>query len=131
MSPRRFDGWEPVELHESYDADGNLTGSVVVTREAEWDLQARALAEALVKMEDDTCPGCGNDLNHTLTVHEPYDVDVDTVCWACRARSIVERMDSDQHKAQDEKAPPGTPKRSDGRIYPVRPMTMDELELEG
>jgi hypothetical protein len=37
VSPRRLLGWEPEERHEHYDADGNLTGYTVVTRDPEFD----------------------------------------------------------------------------------------------
>jgi hypothetical protein len=81
-------------------------------------------------MEDHTCSGCGNDLEHTLKVHEPYDVDTETVCWGCRAKAVMERYDLAEHEAEDKAAGTASPHRSDGRHYTVRPMTLEELEAQ-
>lgn len=59
MSLRRFDGDEPAERHEHYDAEGNLTGVTVVTREPEWDERARTEALAAVYADWRRCPDCG------------------------------------------------------------------------
>lgn len=103
-----------------------------MTREPEWSLQDAALAVALTRIEDSTCPGCGNDLNHTMTVTEPYDVDTEAVCWACRARDIVTRLDQSKHREEEERLDRAknfsAPRRADGRKYPVRPMRPEELE---
>ena len=59
MSLRRFDGDEPTERHDHFDADGNLTGYTIVTREPEWDERARTEAIASVYADWGRCPKCG------------------------------------------------------------------------
>lgn len=100
---------------------------MVVTRESEWDEVARARAEALTFVEDTTCSGCGNDLNHTLEVEEPYDVDDKTVCHACRALAIIRRLDEHNHESEDKQAGPAQPRHGDGRIYTVSPMDWKDV----
>jgi len=78
-------------------------------------------------IEDETCGGCGGDLNVTLVHQEPYDVDIDTVCWSCRAKATITRWDEKQHEQEDKNATPRQPRHGDGRIYTVKPMTMKEL----
>ena len=48
-----------MSVHRHFDADGTLTGWTEVTTPSPWTDRARAEAEALVEMDDLTCPLCG------------------------------------------------------------------------
>lgn len=101
MSERRFDGWEPAETHEHYDAVGNLTGTTVVTHEPEWDDVTRSRAEALTHLEDTTCASCQNDLLRSSDADVArlgVDVDDTVVCWSCAAKEQHERHLHEVHK---------------------------------
>lgn len=49
----------PEEVHEHYNADGELVGTTRVTRESPWDEEQAALMEALTDAELLICPDCG------------------------------------------------------------------------
>lgn len=98
VSPRRFDGWEPDEIHEHYDAEGNLTGRTRVIREAEWNDEARGRAIRLAEYEASLCLcGCGlpvevaHDPNRAFVVHQFR-------CGARRAIQIKKRDDAAENK---------------------------------
>lgn len=63
-------------------------------REPEWTEQDLAEAIALLKVEADTCNGCGEPLSETTDPEAEggYDVDAPTRCHACtelaRARAV-------------------------------------------
>lgn len=133
MSPRRFNGWEPVETHTlHYDGQGRVT-SVTVTREPEWDEQQQALVEAEQSILDSTCQTCGNDYQDTLV--DPAEVgairwfvDESSVCHACAAVEARQRHMHDAHKDDHKNAPhPDMPLWMDGRIFHARPATPDEI----
>lgn len=105
-------------MHEHYDANGDFTGTTVLTRESEWNDETRELALALTYLEDKTCSGCGNDLEKSLEPSHSWDVDDKTVCHACAALATVQRDVSEAHK--DEKPHRGRPMHMDGRIFTVR-----------
>lgn len=108
MSWRRWLGWEPTEVTTyEYETiagpDGpraRLVRSVTV-RETEWDDESRDLAEALVHLEGDACPGCGHPLSESLESNFPPGTESIEVykpdahrCMACNSISILQ-----QHKA--------------------------------
>jgi hypothetical protein len=62
-----FDGWEPTETHEHFDADGAYVGRTVVTRDPLWDESDRERAFELEAVESGTCScGCGQPLTEAL-----------------------------------------------------------------
>lgn len=85
-------------------------------------------------MEDDTCSGCGNDLNVTLLHKEPYDVDETVVCYGCRAKAMMQRLDSHQHEQEDKKLDEqkawASPRYADGRMYLVEPIRVGQGQKE-
>lgn len=109
-----FDGWTPREVHEHFDADGNLTGRTVVTREAEWDESSRERAIELDDVERGTCPcGCGQPLEETRRGDLAWKVDH----FTCGARRAVEKVRAkDQEEAKQANRPDGW---DAGRIYHV------------
>lgn len=126
MSPRRFDGWEPAEVHEHhYDADGRLTHTVV-TREPEWSAEDRDQVEALVLAEQLTCHGCGSWLPHSTDSTFVGLVDTST-CGGCRSMAIMQRDAQRKHKGEHEPSP-GRPGWADGLRWHVRPATAGEIE---
>lgn len=106
----------PVEVHEHFDADGNLTGTTTVTRESPWDDESRARVLALAEYESSLCGcGCGQPLVSAMDPSQPWLVDK-YVCYAERAKRKVARADAE--KAQAQKLPDGW---SDGTFYYVKP----------
>jgi len=90
-----FDGAAPSELHEHYDADGNLTGTTVVTREPEWDDESRAWALALALREDNECRRCGGDMVETLDYDRwKFEPLPPAVCYRCLA--LAQSRDANQ-----------------------------------
>lgn len=79
-----FDGEPSEELHEHYDADGNLTGSTLVTRPG-WADMDRAWALGLALREAGTCPGCGGDLAETLDPDWKWIPEDPAECFRCGA----------------------------------------------
>lgn len=94
MSPRRFDGWEPREVQEFYDAAGDRCAMadawlVVTTRETEWDDAARGRALRLGDYEDGFCQcGCNQPLAVARDKTRVFVVDEFT-CYAGRALEQV------------------------------------------
>jgi len=56
-------------------------------------------------------------LHKSLEPGGHYDVDVDTVCYSCRALEAVKREEQRQH--EKDKVRPGGFAYEDGRIYTV------------
>lgn len=54
-----FLGAPSTERHDHHDADGNLTGHTIVTRDSDWDEDSRQAAFALHEDKTDRCPDCG------------------------------------------------------------------------
>lgn len=69
-------------------------------REPEWTEQDRAEAIALLKVEADTCPGCGEPLSESThrKAAGGYDVDGPDRCHACAA------LNAEQDKHKDGRA---------------------------
>lgn len=104
MSLRRFDGDEPSERHDHFDADGNPTGHTIITREPEWDARTRAEAIASVLAEWRRCGRCGTsglvDDQEPLQIggaiawtwHDGRQVEVTAYrCLGCAAMDMAER----------------------------------------
>lgn len=85
ISLRRFDGWEPRQVHEhEYDETGRLIRTVVV-RESEWDDDERAWMLGLALREDGECQRCGGDLHETLDYDYKWEPQPPLVCLRCLA----------------------------------------------
>lgn len=81
-----FDGEATVELHEHYDAAGNLTGSTVVTRPG-WSERDRSFALGLSMRQAAECPR-GHGLAEQLAPDAAdwlYVPDKPITCQACVA----------------------------------------------
>ena len=103
---RRFLGWESTERHEHFDTEGNPTGVTIVTRESEWDDEARMQAFEAWEYERLTrrCghhPATAFDATHgRLVEHQRL------VCEDCRA---VEQAREKWHKEQGHPDKGGCP----------------------
>lgn len=102
MSVKRFDGWEPTEVHTpEYDQTGRVI-RVVVTREAEWDPDEQALMLALHLYRAQTGP-CGHYLPDSTAedAEGRYEVPLPTRCHACTALAQAQAgyEDSDHPRA--------------------------------
>jgi hypothetical protein len=90
-------------VHEHYDAEGELTGTTVVTRESAWDEDSRARAVALQTYEADLCKcGCGQPASEAYDPTQVYKVD-SFVCQAARAielgkKEIAKKAEQDRWK---------------------------------
>lgn len=112
-------------MHEHFDADGNLTGRTVITRESMWDDESRGRALRLAEYEASLCP-CGCGLPAAIAT-SPSPMVVDTfTCYAGRALEAQRRADQDAHE-KDPKSPPRdmhgnpVPRWDDGLNYYVVP----------
>ena len=93
----------PAEVHEHYDADGNPTGTTVITRESPWDESSRERALALHLYETGLCKcGCQRPAAEAYDPKQVYLVDHFT-CVAGRAIEIAKKRDAE--KAKREKLP--------------------------
>lgn len=125
-------GWEPEERHEHYDADGNLTGYTVVTREAEWDDRQRERMLALAYYERGVCD-CG--FHESVATDRANTFTFETkVCPLCRASAKMNRIQASADETADnqlgEKAPPGAPRAADGRRTFLRQLTPLEVAAQ-
>ena len=83
-------GDEPSEVHEHFDADGNLTGTTVVTREPEWDDESRNLALDLLEHDRMIHGGCGNHMSESMDPNYARKVDhARAVCQDCRSIDLA------------------------------------------
>lgn len=106
----------PVEVHEHYDADGNLTGTTVVRREPDWTDEDRGRALRLAEYENGICGcGCQQPIRKAYDKQQAFIVK-HTVCQAGRAMDQVKRRDREDAEAR--KLPAGW---DDGRHYFVQP----------
>lgn len=94
MAPSRLHGREPRQVTTyEYDDTGRLVRSVTV-REPEWTERDLAEATALLALEAETCPGCGQPISESThpDAEDGYEVDLPIRCHACteldRARAI-------------------------------------------
>ena len=110
VSPDRFEGWEPRELHEHFDADGNPCRAAdacttVVTREPEWTDHSRELALRLTDYEARICGcGCNQPIDVAYDGKRAFKVDK-FICYAERAKQQV--MAREREDAQQSKRPEG------------------------
>lgn len=97
MSLRRFNGWEPEQVHTHYDAEGQITGRTVVTVEPEWDDEQRNLALEILSYESKLCPGCGGHMSHSFDPEVGRDVQHRHArCLDCKA---IEEVRAAHHKS--------------------------------
>lgn len=83
-----FDGWTPREVHEHYDADGNPTGTTVVTREPLVNDDDRAQVLALDEFDAARCPcGCGQPIEEASDPRRAFVVED----YTCHARKAIDR----------------------------------------
>jgi len=87
-----FDGAPRREVHEHFDADGNVTGRTVVTVESEWTPEARAWALGLALREHVECRKCGGSLAETTDPGWAWEPDPPTVCFRCVALANAEKV---------------------------------------
>lgn len=94
-----FDGEPTEELHEHYDAEGNLTGSTVVTRPG-WSDDDRAWALGLALREANQCPH-GHDLSESTDYDYRWVPEPPIVCLACVALEAAAKANAKhpQHRA--------------------------------
>ena len=124
ISEKRLLGWEPTETHTHYDADGNVTGRTVVTREPEWDDAERDQMLALVEYEAGVCD-CGfhESVIDPDTLHVTFDDRVCPVCaGATQYRRHLDDRDDEFLKGLGKDAPARTPRPSDGRRTFIKPV---------
>lgn len=108
----------PAEVHEHYDADGELTGTTIVTRESPWDEESRQRALALNAYENGLCKcGCGRPAAESYNDKQAYRVNSFT-CQAGRAIETVRHKEADD--AKRAKKPDGW---NYGRHYYAEPVT--------
>lgn len=128
VSPRRLLGWEPEERHEHYDAEGNLTGYTVVTRESEWGDDDRTRLLALAQYENGLHV-CGF---HWSLLEDPTNVFMPEhrVCPVCRGSERYERIQGKADEAAMKHAEdnPGAPRPTDGRSLYMRILSPHEAE---
>jgi len=86
-----FDGEPSTEIHEHYDVDGNSTGRTVVTRQSDWDADARAWALGLAMREAAECRRCGGDLGETTDYDLQWTPQPPVVCLRCVALQAAEK----------------------------------------
>ena len=86
-----FDGAPRREVHEHFDADGNLTGRTVVTVESPWTPEARAWALGLALREHAECRKCGGSLAETTNHEWAWEPTPPTVCFRCVALANAEK----------------------------------------
>jgi hypothetical protein len=99
ISPRRFEGWEPVAHTKvtGWDVEGRPT-AWDTSQDPEWDAEDRAIIHALMDVKNDECPGCGQPLSESL--HEDgkpdptYDIGF-LVCMGCVARDRAVKKQDD------------------------------------
>lgn len=94
-----FDGEPSEELHEHYDAAGNLTGSTVVTRPG-WSDESRAWALGLATREANECRRCGGDLHETLDDDYMWRPLPPAICKRC----VGLRNAAKKHEKHDDAA---------------------------
>lgn len=129
ISEKRLLGWEPEERHEHYDAEGNLTGFTIVTREVEWDDRQRARMEALSIYERGVC-SCGFHESLTNDKANAFTFEVKT-CPVCRGAAKFDRIqqhsDEQSDKTLGDNPPPGLSRSADGRRTFIRQMSPLEV----
>lgn len=88
VSVRRFDGWEPVEVHDHEYVDGRLARTVV-RREPEWDDESRGWVQAWLSYKANVHEACGHYLPDSTAAEadDGYEVELAVRCHACTARA--------------------------------------------
>lgn len=121
----------PEERHEHYDADGNLTGFTVVTREPEWDDEQREAFEDLRAYESEVhVNGCG--LHDSIARENPDAKIAEDTCPKCAEVEVAMRVLGAQDAAEEAKFRdvPGKRRKSDGRRRWLQLKTPQEIADE-
>lgn len=121
-------GWEPEERHEHYDAEGNLTGYTVVTRDSEFEDADRAELLAYLAYQRGICD-CG--IHESLKDPSNFFTFEYRTCPICKGLAQEGRKQAEQDGRVAEQlkdAPPATSRPSDGRRMFVRQLSPREVE---
>lgn len=125
----------PLEVHEHFDAEGNLTGRTEVAREPEWNDRARQDALALIGWDAARCPTCGNydtlipftqeTRNIRWPEHDNRKIEVTPMrCLACGAMDLQKRDFAKKH--EKDKPVTGQSLASDGHMFVARPLPKED-----
>lgn len=128
VSPRRLLGWEPEERHEHYDAQGELTGYTLVTRDPEFDDGDLERLLALRHYQAGVCD-CGNHESLTSDKSNVFAFEYRT-CNVCKGVDQWRRVEADEAKRlkdQFDQQPASAPRPTDGRRLMVRQLSPMEL----
>lgn len=123
--PSELDGRPVVEVHETHDTDGNLTGVTTVTRQPRVTADDRDLMYALQLRDAGLCQcGCGQPLAKVKDQTQGWVTD----SYVCNARAALEIAQRDAHQQslpkdkRDKDWKPGKAKPTDGlQFYIVGP----------
>lgn len=121
-------GWEPEERHEHYDAEENLTGYTVTTRDSEFNDGDLARLLALRAYQAGIC-NCGIHESLTADRSNVFTFDKRT-CPVCRGWAQYQRVMGAEDKAAEEQlkdSPPATARPSDGRRMSIRQLSAGEV----
>lgn len=129
ISEKTLLGWVPEERHEHYDAEGNLTGYTVVTRESEWDDRQRDRMLALAYYRRGVC-ACG--FHESLTSDKGNHFTFETkVCPVCRGAAKMARIqdaaDNESDRTLGENPPAMISRAGDGRRTFIRQLSPLEV----
>lgn len=123
VSERTLLGWVPQEHHEHYDADGNLTGYTVISRESEWDEDEVTKLIELRIYDAGVCSGCGYHKSLTGDLDNLFAIEVDhcNVCAALAKHGRIQGADDKKAvNAMGKEPAPARKRPSDGRHVSVR-----------
>ena len=109
-------------MHEHFDAEGNLTGTTVVTRESLWDDASRARAMRLYEHDRSIDSETGLTKDEAFS-ERPFIVHKDVINYAAKAIAKERAKDGETHK--DE------PGWMDGRRYVVQLATPEQIAAAG
>lgn len=118
-------GWEPSERHEHYDAEGNLSGYTVVTREAEFNDADQIGLLALQRYESEV-HACGHHAS-LLADKSNFFEPATHVCAVCAAKDRWDRMLRDSDATAIKGLGPKDPYPSDGRSTYTRLLSPEEV----
>jgi hypothetical protein len=102
VSLSKYLGREPSERHDHFDADGNLTGYTIVTRESEFTDSDRDHVAALAEVRANECPKCGGPLDQTTDAHVAWKVEYDE-CNRCETVAYTQARDSGDSDSEARK----------------------------
>lgn len=101
------------EVHQHFDAEDNLTGTTIVTRESLWDDASRGLAMRLHEHDKSIDPETGL-TQDVAYAKRGFVVHNDVINYAAKAIAKVRAEDAEKHKDDDG--------WMDGRRYIAQPV---------